>query len=247
MAGNNQASLYDFSYSNERDQNQFKPLVQDLGVAIFLSNEVNDLLNEKSEGRRWMSLYKSSRIATVVVTDSGPSSEQRILEIKNKLYQAFPQLTPVFLSLQLQYDPLRLREHLGLKMLLNAHSTGVMATLGKVVGNSMVSVNPSNLKLIGRATYLIQTYVNETFQKRKPLQIKPAEILSYAEANALLYDAISYFNLNSDGKNTYLIDKVPLAIIRALEAARNKKNCTWLAAQAILKNQGLEGFLNAYK
>jgi N-acetylmuramic acid 6-phosphate (MurNAc-6-P) etherase len=43
-----------------------------------------------------------------------------------------------------------------LKMLLNAHSTAVMAGLGRLVGNTMTNVSPSNLKLIGRATNLIR-------------------------------------------------------------------------------------------
>jgi N-acetylmuramic acid 6-phosphate (MurNAc-6-P) etherase len=41
-------------------------------------------------------------------------------------------------------------------MLLNAHSTAVMAGLGRLVGNTMTNVSPSNLKLIGRATNLIR-------------------------------------------------------------------------------------------
>jgi N-acetylmuramic acid 6-phosphate etherase len=48
-----------------------------------------------------------------------------------------------------------------MKMILNAHSTTVMAKLGLVVSNTMTSVRPGNLKLIGRATYLIQTHVND--------------------------------------------------------------------------------------
>jgi hypothetical protein len=48
-----------------------------------------------------------------------------------------------------------------LKMALNAHSTAVMAALGRLVGNTMTNVSPSNLKLIGRATNLILMHVNQ--------------------------------------------------------------------------------------
>lgn len=41
--------------------------------------------------------------------------------------------------------------HLFLKMLLNAHSTALMARLGRARGNLMTYVRPSNLKLIDRA------------------------------------------------------------------------------------------------
>ena len=54
---------------------------------------------------------------------------------------------------------------IALKMILNAHSTAVMAKLGKVVGNTMTNVSPSNLKLVGRATYLIQLHVNDTLAR----------------------------------------------------------------------------------
>ena len=49
-------------------------------------------------------------------------------------------------------------------MLLNAHSTAVMAGLGRLVGNTMTNVSPSNLKLIGRATNLIRMHVNQALE-----------------------------------------------------------------------------------
>jgi N-acetylmuramic acid 6-phosphate etherase len=39
-------------------------------------------------------------------------------------------------------DPLGIKRQTVLKMLLNAHSTAVMARLGRVVGNTMTSVIP---------------------------------------------------------------------------------------------------------
>jgi len=58
-------------------------------------------------------------------------------------------------------DPLLVKQNIAAKLLLNTHSTAVMGILGKVVGNTMTNVSPSNLKLIGRATYLILTHVND--------------------------------------------------------------------------------------
>ena len=40
-------------------------------------------------------------------------------------------------------DPFGLRHQVALKMLLNAHSTAVMAKLGKVIGNTMTNVSPT--------------------------------------------------------------------------------------------------------
>ena len=82
-------------------------------------------------------------------------------------------------------DPLSIRAQLAMKVALNAHSTAVMSLLGKVLGNCMVNVSPSNLKLIGRATNLILMHVNPA---AKEANLPP---VSYALANAVLYDSIA--------------------------------------------------------
>ena len=65
-------------------------------------------------------------------------------------------------------------------MLLNTHSTAVFSKLGKVVGNTMTNVSPSNLKLIGRASYLIYTHVNQNTTCN----------ISYELCNLILYHVI---------------------------------------------------------
>jgi N-acetylmuramic acid 6-phosphate etherase len=64
----------------------------------------------------------------------------------------------------------------GLKMLLNALSTCTMVRLGRVMGNYMIWVVPSNLKLIDRATRYIQKLTG----------------LDYVKANNLLYEVFEY-------------------------------------------------------
>lgn len=64
----------------------------------------------------------------------------------------------------------------GAKMLLNALSTCTMVLLGRVMGNYMIYVVPSNLKLIDRSTRYISKLTG----------------LSYEEANALLFDVLEY-------------------------------------------------------
>ncbi|MDH7602046.1 MAG: hypothetical protein QHI38_07850 [Armatimonadota bacterium] len=64
----------------------------------------------------------------------------------------------------------------GVKMLLNALSTCTMVRLGRVMGNYMVWVVPSNLKLIDRSTRYISRLTG----------------LSYEEANRLLFESIEY-------------------------------------------------------
>jgi N-acetylmuramic acid 6-phosphate etherase len=64
----------------------------------------------------------------------------------------------------------------GVKLLLNALSTCTMVRLGRVMGNTMIWVVPSNLKLIDRATRYIRQITE----------------LSYERANQLLFEVIEY-------------------------------------------------------
>jgi N-acetylmuramic acid 6-phosphate etherase len=64
----------------------------------------------------------------------------------------------------------------GVKMLLNALSTCTMVRLGRVMGNYMIWVVPSNLKLIDRSTRYIQKLTG----------------LPYEKANHLLFEIIEY-------------------------------------------------------
>jgi N-acetylmuramic acid 6-phosphate etherase len=66
---------------------------------------------------------------------------------------------------------------IGLKLVLNAMSTCPMVRLGRVMGNYMIWVVPSNLKLIDRATRYISKLTG----------------LAYEPANQLLFDVMEYF------------------------------------------------------
>lgn len=56
---------------------------------------------------------------------------------------------------ELPASPLRLWEHLAIKLVLNTVSTATMVRMGRVIGNAMVWLSPSNKKLIDRGTRLI--------------------------------------------------------------------------------------------
>ena len=64
-------------------------------------------------------------------------------------------VTPVFLKLPRTDSFLSFAPRIGVKMLLNALSTCTMVRLGRVLGNVMIWVVPSNLKLIDRSTRYI--------------------------------------------------------------------------------------------
>jgi N-acetylmuramic acid 6-phosphate etherase len=73
--------------------------------------------------------------------------------------------TSTFISLRLPASPLRLWEHLAIKLILNTLSTATMVRMGRVVGNAMVWVSPSNKKLIDRGTRLIAQSTGYSYEQ----------------------------------------------------------------------------------
>jgi len=133
-----------------------------------------------------------------------------------------------------------LQQHSG-RHQINAHSSAVMARLGRTVGNTMTAVQPGNLKLIGRATYLVQSHVNSVLESA-PWQARHGQIeaLSYAEANAILFTAIDQRASLPEAAG---LPEVELSIVTALEHLSSGHALDWPGAAAILKGSGLNGYL----
>jgi N-acetylmuramic acid 6-phosphate etherase len=89
----------------------------------------------------------------------------------------------------------------GVKMLLNALSTCTMVRLGRIMGNYMIWVVASNLKLIDRATRYIEKLTG----------------LTYEEANRLLFEVIEYTEPRMKADQAY-----PPVVGLAVTRARNK-------------------------
>jgi N-acetylmuramic acid 6-phosphate (MurNAc-6-P) etherase len=101
-----------------------------------------------------------------------------------------------------------------LKMLLNALSTCTMVRLGRVMGNYMIWVVPSNLKLIDRATRYIEKLAG----------------LGYAEANRLLFEVIEYVEPRMKSDQAYP-PVVGLAVLRARHGLSNQEAAERLEAE----------------
>ncbi|MCX6361262.1 MAG: hypothetical protein NT029_15775 [Armatimonadetes bacterium] len=86
------------------------------------------------------------------------------------------------------------------KMALNALSTSIMVRLGRVMGNTMIWVVPSNLKLIDRATRYVADLAG----------------MEYAEACAAVHEAIEYVAPRMEAGQTYP-PVVGLVTLRALQ------------------------------
>jgi N-acetylmuramic acid 6-phosphate etherase len=68
------------------------------------------------------------------------------------------------IACDLPASPLRLWEHLAIKLILNTLSTATMVRMGRVIGNAMVWVSPSNKKLIDRGCRLITQQTGCTYE-----------------------------------------------------------------------------------
>lgn len=233
-AGNEQQFLYDFSYSKENIKAR-GPEKNDLGVMVLFADEIKQLANHDSSFQNWLKIFidKQAKVAVILLPSEPLSVEDLVIRT---IHSFDKEILILQLPLDSNQDPLQLCQHVGLKMLLNAHSTGVMAKLGKVVGNTMTNVNPGNLKLIGRATFLILSHVNDC--------LSGLDRISYAEANAVLFDAIQYCKR---AQKIGLNAEVALCIIRILEAFHNKTFVSWEEVEAILQKQGLQEYLHQFQ
>lgn len=232
-AGDEQQDLYDFSFSEPTVQ-RVGPRAGDLGVLIAVDDELSHLTDPGLDYDRFAALFQArgAKLGLISV-GRGPVPTWR---------GSADGAPVVHLPVGQTNDPFGVEQQIALKVLLNAHSTAVMTRLGKVVGNTMTNVSPTNLKLIGRATYLIQMHVNDVLSggqwQEKHCTREP---VTYAEANAVLFDVMPFVN-ERKAQGDQAASEVSLSIARILESLRQNRNVTAEEALELLKN----GDLNAY-
>lgn len=228
-AGTEQQALYDLAWSPAAAQGP-APRRGDLGVLLRHADEPLD-----PAARQWLQAFAAAGGAPVVVSIGAAAAPAGLPASALSIAVPLPART----------DPLGLDRTLALKMLLNAHSTAVMARLGRTVGNTMTAVQPGNLKLIGRATYLIQSHVNAALDgarwRRRHGDTAP---LDYADANAALYAAIAQRAALPEAAQ---LPEVELAIVAVLERLDSGRPLDWAGAARQLQAQGLNGYLHSWR
>jgi N-acetylmuramic acid 6-phosphate etherase len=95
---------------------------------------------------------------------------------------------------------------MAVKLVMNALSTCTMVRLGRVMGNYMIWVVPSNLKLIDRATRYITRLAE----------------LPYEDANRLLFEVIEYVEPRMKSDQAYP-PVVGMAVLRAKHNLTNEQ------------------------
>lgn len=237
LAGDEQQRLYDLSFS-AANLARSGPQAGDLGAMILLGDETPAISQE------WLRTFARERANLFAVhVAEAPLPEQAVQALRAIAPPA--QLIEVTLPAG---DALELNRIIALKMLLNAHSTGVMAKLGRVVGNTMTAVQPGNLKLIGRATYLIQSHVNsvlatDAWQQGQGGRNATRAPISYADINAVLFDSIQARRADPALASS---PEVELSIVRILESLRLGRAISWQDAAERLRQQRLDQYLAGY-
>lgn len=102
-------------------------------------------------------------------------------------------------------SPLQLWNHLAVKLVLNTVSTTTMARMGRVVGNAMIWLSPSNKKLIDRGSRLISqltgcSYEQACIELHKTLEEVESRSQQAEEVPSPVALAIEHIGL--EGKNT---------------------------------------------
>jgi N-acetylmuramic acid 6-phosphate etherase len=247
-AGDDQADLYDFSLSKANTEGR-GPKKGDLCVLVALTPEERLFDDERSSfaGVLRLAAQGGADAGVIVLTDRPSKEFPAIADRVRRLWAgAAGRLVVVPVSVKAEGDPFGIRQQMAAKMLLNAHSTAVMAKLGKVVGNTMTNVSPSNLKLTGRATFLIQSHVNDVLGTAEWVKANGARPpVTYGEANAVLYDAIEY--LKGRQAEAGQTAEVAFSIIRILESLKQKRGIDRAEALALVKSAGLSRYLEGIR
>jgi len=141
--GNNE--IYKFRIGNEPQASRTNAPDSAL-VAIAVGNETDHLI--RTCLKQFSSGYK--RTAAIIIGQSTTDVKT------NELFQ-FP--------CELPDSPLQLWHHLAVKLILNNISTATMALMGRVVGNAMIWLSPSNKKLIDRGSRLISQLTGCSYEQ----------------------------------------------------------------------------------
>jgi len=167
----------------------------DSAVGVLVEAEIASLLGPDGFHRRQLDAARRAGARTGLVFLGRPEAVHRVRQfVAGWDAECAAVLLPVPPGDLLLDGVLRV----GLKMLLNALSTVTMVRLGRVMGNYMIWVVPSNRKLIDRATRYIQRLTG----------------LSYEAANRLLFEVIEYVEPRMKADQAYP-PVVGVAVMRA--------------------------------
>jgi hypothetical protein len=183
---------------------KFRPLGKGDGtVAVVSRKELAELVKPRGFFRQQFEAAQAAGGCTGLIH---VGTEYSIQRIRVTISGWNPECVSVFVEAPKSDLLLDGVKRTGLKLLLNALSTCTMVRLGRVMGNTMIWVVPSNLKLIDRATrYIVQLTG-----------------LTYEAANGLLFEIIEYVEPRMKSDQAYP-PVVGMAVLRANEKLTNEE------------------------
>lgn len=166
----------------------------DGAIAVVGGNEAEFLLSAKGCFRGQIELAQKAGAKIGTILFGGNETQKK----KKELFDFEPGGVSVFVPLPQTNFLLDGLARVAVKLVMNVVSTCTMVRLGRVMGNTMIYVVPSNLKLIDRATRYISRLAN----------------LSYENANALLFEVVEYVEPRMKADRAYP-PVVGVAVLRA--------------------------------
>jgi N-acetylmuramic acid 6-phosphate etherase len=173
--------IYKFQIGNELEPSRTNAPDSAL-VVIAVEDEADYLIRASLD--RFGSQYEKTA-AIIIGPSTTASSTNELFQFKHDLPNS----------------PLQLWHHLAVKIILNTISTATMVRMGRVVGNAMVWLSPSNKKLIDRGSRLISQQTG----------------CSYEEACITLHQTMEEVESRSQQA-----EEVPSPVAQAIERIRSK-------------------------
>jgi N-acetylmuramic acid 6-phosphate etherase len=184
----------------------------DLGVGLLCEREKSSLLAPDGFYRTQLENARANGAKNGLIYLGSGSSCAEIGEFMARRNPDCPAVLVAVPNTGLLLDGVT---RVGVKVLLNALSTCTMVRLGRVMGNFMIWVVPSNLKLIDRATRYIEKLTG----------------LDYRQSNGLLFEVIEYVEPRMKADQAYP-PVVGLAVTRMRHGLDNAQAEQRLAADA---------------
>jgi N-acetylmuramic acid 6-phosphate etherase len=183
--------------------NYRRPGAGDSAVAIVSEHEKQSLLSGNGFFRTQLEAARKAGAKTSVIYFGRKES---FFEIRSFLEKWGPECIAVMVPVPETDFLLEGVTRIAVKTLLNTLSTCTMVRLGRVMGNVMIWVVPSNLKLIDRSTRYIQKLTG----------------LDYPSANRLLFDVLEYVDPRMKADQAYP-PVVGVSVLRHRQGLDNKQ------------------------